>query len=264
MRDVFYLRLVVRFVPSGDLLPVALACRALAQACTARASLERQQGKTPWMTSITASVSRIRWAMTEWVPPEPTVKWCAAACARGDLEVLRWLRAHDVPWDSTAFEAAAEHGHVEVLEVLHGQRCPHGGELPYDAFGLDHDGEPRLNPALAQVAKEDELARRAGIRAAERAARNGQLGALQWLHDHGYVWSIVAWTVAARNKDIATLQWLYDHHHFEVVNRLPGVEYPGPGDISERALWAEMVRVRTRRVHAWLQKTFRPEERGWE
>jgi hypothetical protein len=43
------------------------------------------------------------------------------------LDVLRWARQHDCPWDESTSEYAADHDELEVLRWLIEHGCP-GGE----------------------------------------------------------------------------------------------------------------------------------------
>jgi hypothetical protein len=56
---------------------------------------------------------------------------CASAAGGGHLEVLRWLRRRDCPWDPLnpnggrdCCAYAAEGGHLEVLQWARGHGCP--------------------------------------------------------------------------------------------------------------------------------------------
>jgi hypothetical protein len=46
------------------------------------------------------------------------------AAEGGHLEVLRWAREHDCPWDVATCAAAAEKGHLEVLRWAREHDCP--------------------------------------------------------------------------------------------------------------------------------------------
>ena len=51
--------------PSHDLLPTGLTCKQLAAVCGARADRERSDGAPMWITSITSSVARVKWARAQ-------------------------------------------------------------------------------------------------------------------------------------------------------------------------------------------------------
>ena len=99
-----------------------------------------------------ASVARVEWARSlseeEWerciVPC-----LCDGAAGRGDLEMLKWLRAKGCPWDVKACRSAAKSGHLEVLKWLRAEGCP------WDEY------------------------------ACESAEVGGQLEVLKWLRDAG-------------------------------------------------------------------------------
>ena len=78
--------------------------------------------------SAAASLARVEWARScasysEWeryIVPH----LCGEAAGRGDLEVLKWLRAEGCPWDEAACRFAAFGGHLEVLKWLQAEGCP--------------------------------------------------------------------------------------------------------------------------------------------
>ena len=47
-----------------------------------------------------------------------------AAARHGQLEVLKWAREHDCPWNHRTCEAAAEGGHTELLQWARVHGCP--------------------------------------------------------------------------------------------------------------------------------------------
>ena len=49
---------------------------------------------------------------------------CAGAAAGGYLEVLKWARENDCPWDKETCKWAAENGHLEILKWAREQGCP--------------------------------------------------------------------------------------------------------------------------------------------
>ena len=148
------LHAITELIPSEDLLPTALACRRMRDACIQRATHERKQGGPLWMTRITSSEQRVHWAVAMGAA-SPTSKWCAAVAERGDLIMLKWLRAFGAPWDDDTVAAAAGHGHLEVLKYAHEQG------LPLDA--PDEDGDQLIH----------------------EAAGKGHLAVMKWLHERG-------------------------------------------------------------------------------
>ena len=80
------------------------------------------------MLAVVASVARVEWARScaseeDW---ELYIKplLCKGAAARGDVEMLKWLRAKGCPWDEGTCAAAAYGGHLEVLKWLRAGGCP--------------------------------------------------------------------------------------------------------------------------------------------
>jgi hypothetical protein len=49
---------------------------------------------------------------------------CARAARNGHLEVLKWAREHDCPWDEITCSLAAWGGHKEVLRWARAHGCP--------------------------------------------------------------------------------------------------------------------------------------------
>ena len=74
-----------------------------------------------------ASAARVAWARscageTKWARYiEPRL--FAKAAGRGDLEMLKWLRAKGCPWDKWTCANAAKGGHLEMLKWLRDNGC---------------------------------------------------------------------------------------------------------------------------------------------
>jgi hypothetical protein len=49
---------------------------------------------------------------------------CAIAAEVGNLDVLKWARENDCPWDDETCANAAEGGHLEVLKWARENDCP--------------------------------------------------------------------------------------------------------------------------------------------
>ena len=49
---------------------------------------------------------------------------CMWAAGAGQLEILKWLRENDFPWDEETCAAAALNGHLEVMQWLRANGCP--------------------------------------------------------------------------------------------------------------------------------------------
>jgi hypothetical protein len=49
---------------------------------------------------------------------------CAAAIKKGDLELLKWLQAHDCPWNELTCSWAAAKGRLDILQWAREHGCP--------------------------------------------------------------------------------------------------------------------------------------------
>jgi hypothetical protein len=49
---------------------------------------------------------------------------CKWAALQGQLEILKWLRENDFPWDEKTCTRAVRGGHLEVLQWLRANSCP--------------------------------------------------------------------------------------------------------------------------------------------
>ena len=49
---------------------------------------------------------------------------CVWAAGEGQLEILKWLRENDFPWDEETCAAAALNGHLEVMQWMRANGCP--------------------------------------------------------------------------------------------------------------------------------------------
>ena len=97
------------------------------------------------------------------------------ACKRGHLEVLKWLRSENCPWDAGACVCAAEGGQLEALKWLREEGCPWDG------------------------------------RACIGAARGGHLETLKWLREEGCPWDKWTCSGAARRGHLNVLRWAIEN-----------------------------------------------------
>ena len=49
---------------------------------------------------------------------------CMWAAGKGQLEILKWLRENDFPWNEETCARAALFGHLELLQWAHENGCP--------------------------------------------------------------------------------------------------------------------------------------------
>ena len=52
------------------------------------------------------------------------ISLCTLAAKEEQLEILRWLRENDFPWDEKTCTRAVRGGHLEVLQWLRANSCP--------------------------------------------------------------------------------------------------------------------------------------------
>jgi len=187
--------LVAQRLDDDDLLCFRLACRALAAA---------RPGPTSTARSAMASTkARAEWARHALdIEPCTIVGACTRAAARGDLELLRWLRKHEAPCDACAcVAAAAEAGHVDVLLWLARKGCA----APASSCACD---------AAARIGNLGALqAMRAngfpwGTSTCAAAAGGGHLELLAWAHANGCPFDEEACYAAALGGHVAALAWL--------------------------------------------------------
>lgn len=160
------LALVAERLPADERLFFRLACSAFRRLCPGRTRTAR--------AALLASKARAQWARRALdVDVCARADACALAAARGDLDLLRWLRKHDAPWDASACAAAAERGHAACVRWLVRKGCA------------------------------------ADARACEGAARAGQLALLQELRGAGCAWCAATTTAAAAAGHLDVLAWAH-------------------------------------------------------
>ena len=69
------------------------------------------------------SVAMLKWAVG-YLQYTMNEKKCRYAAEVGHLDVLKWARANDCPWNSTILKYAEISGHVELLEWARENGCP--------------------------------------------------------------------------------------------------------------------------------------------
>ena len=106
---------------------------------------------------------------------------CVVAARRGNLDVLKWLRAQEPPffWCSSVLAAAAKRGDIKMMEWIcaspsGGDPCPRGVDACIEAAGAGHLSALQWLRSLNPPCPWDEDAARA-------AAKNGHLDVLCWI-----------------------------------------------------------------------------------
>jgi hypothetical protein len=116
--------------------------------------------------------------------------------------VLIWAKLNGCPWDATTCSAAAEGGHLEVLQWARGHR--------HESESLIKELESTITPARPGFA----TMTRARIETCgwdegtcEAAAGAGHLEVLQWARANGCSWNCFSASAAAGGGHLAVLQW---------------------------------------------------------
>ena len=104
---------------------------------------------------------------------------CSLAAWRGQLEVMKWLRAKGCPWGILTSNWAAQGGRLEVLQWMRGQDPP----CPWDSRVCYYAAE-RGHLDVLRWAKRQGCPWGDGLTCG--AARNGHLKVLIWLIKEGY------------------------------------------------------------------------------
>ena len=123
---------------------------------------------------------------------------CVWAAKEGQLEILKWLRENDFPWDEKTCRLAAGGGHLEILRWAHSNGCP-------------FDKKTR-----AWAAREGHLEVLQWLRAngcpwneetCESAAEGGHLETLQWAHSNGCPWDRRTCSHATKRRQLKVWKW---------------------------------------------------------
>ena len=165
---------IVACVPSEDWLCVALVCMTLCAVCTEHAKSNREDEEPLWITAVTSTLPRVKWALN--IGATMTSKWCTSAARDGNLTVLRWLHKRGCPWDKEACVNACHKGRLEVLKWLHAHGCP----CCADCYAA--------------------------------AANNGHLDVIKWLRTYApeCPWDTFAGCEAAINDHYEVFRWLHN------------------------------------------------------
>ena len=98
------------------------------------------------------------------------------AAESGNIELVKYLRSEDIPWNESTFYEAAYVGNIAMLQYLIDNDCPHD--------------DPRI------------CAKAIGINDSEKA-----LEVLQWLHNQNISWDENTCTTAARIGNLIALKF---------------------------------------------------------
>jgi hypothetical protein len=111
-----------------DELAASLACRKLRVAVTGTGQRTAGARLSTRIGSAFGSVSKLEWAVSCGMPL--SAKLLTRAARLGQLEPLRWLRAHGCVWEPYKWgregpcSSAAAGGHLSVLQWARADGCP--------------------------------------------------------------------------------------------------------------------------------------------
>jgi hypothetical protein len=112
--------------------------------------------------------------------------YCKLAAKQADLEMLRWLRANDAPWDIADVACcAAERGSIEIMTWLQEQGAVFSEATMASATRSKAKGVAMCSWLRANSCPWDESVMQA-------AAAGNRVAALRWLHANGCPWSLRA------------------------------------------------------------------------
>ena len=124
---------------------------------------------------------------------------CMWAAGKGQLEILKWLRENDFPWNEETCARAALFGHLELLQWAHENGCP----WKQNTCSATAEGRHLevLQWARANGCPWDEWT-------CSDAAYGGHLEVLQWARANGCHWNEETCEYTAWEGHLKVLQWL--------------------------------------------------------
>lgn len=141
----------------------------------------------------------LQWAHSEMNCPLST-HVLALAAEHGHLELFKWARANDAPWNKRSTTLAAMNGHLEILQWAREHGCPWDEAVCREASLAGH-------MHVLQWAKENS-APWDGSRVCVNAALGGHLDILEWTKDHNCcVMNQATCANAAKSGHFEILKW---------------------------------------------------------
>jgi hypothetical protein len=131
-------------------------------------------------------------------PNDDTFSLCTFAAKLGQLEVLKWSRENDLPWNERKSDEAACNGHLEVLQWARENGCPWDENTCWAAASGGQLEMLQWERANGCPWDEDTC---------DSAAYCGHLEVLQWAYANGCPWIEWTYAYAAMNGHLEMLQW---------------------------------------------------------
>lgn len=142
---------------------------------------------------------------------------CNLAAHYGCLEILKWARANDFPWDEITCERASEQGNLDILKWLYENKCPWSETIFIIAAEQGHIHI--IQWAVQMNFKMDK-------KICSGAAKNGYFDIVQFLRDKGCPWdeNVYSFAVLWGRLDIivwaCTKKYLFNSSYFfSAINR---------------------------------------------
>jgi hypothetical protein len=145
-----------------------------------------------------AELKALRAAKWPWRTGMLRTGTCDLAAWGGHLEVLKWARENDCPWDEWTCMRAAEGGHLEVLKWARENGCPWGVETC--AWAAQGGHLEVLKWLRENDCPWDECT-------CVHAAECGHMEILKWARENGCPWDWETCAYAAKGGQLVTLKW---------------------------------------------------------
>ncbi|KAJ8601271.1 hypothetical protein CTAYLR_010697 [Chrysophaeum taylorii] len=142
----------------------------------------------------------LKWARANECPWDEDV--CEEAARGGHLDVLKWARVNGCPWNAAVCTAAARGGHIEVLKWARANECPWNEWTFADAAFYGHLNV--LTWARAHGCPWNQ-------ETCSQAARAGHLDVLKWARANGCPWDSGTCSWAAFGGHLDVLKWARAH-----------------------------------------------------
>ena len=141
---------------------------------------------------------------------EVCMRMCEKAAEGGHLEILQWLHGVGCPWDIRTLHAAASNGHLDCLKWAD-KNCRFrwgwnvcksaalAGHLECLKWTMGSECSPRRSPKFLLPSDVASIC--------WSAAAGGSLMCLQWARENGCSWNHITCSYAAEGGHLAVLKW---------------------------------------------------------
>ena len=135
---------------------------------------------------------------------------CAIAARSGWLNVLKWARENDCPWNLETFEATVYRNDRNMFDWITEHDCPSGMGFP-DYKIYEHIVKLGHIDALAYIGRNLHHPMMTDLIPVKLAAKHVQIDMLEWMLNNQYaVCNTRIGRIAAKKGHTVLLQWLHD------------------------------------------------------